>query len=58
MRLFSLRHVTQAGDAIIYRMPTDHDNRVQPADPSLANDYDSFAEAYTAESDAGIINVY
>jgi len=42
----------------MYRMPTDHDNRVAPADPSRANDYDSFAEAYTAESDAGIINVY
>jgi hypothetical protein len=42
----------------MYRMPTDHDNRVAPADPSRANDYDSFAEAYTAESEAGIINVY
>ena len=29
-----------------------------PADPSRVNDYDSFAEAYTAESDAGIINSY
>ena len=29
-----------------------------PADPSRVNDYDSFAEAYTAESDVGIINSY
>jgi SAM-dependent methyltransferase len=39
-------------------MPTDHENRVAPADPSRVNDYDSFAKSYTAESDAGIINVY
>ena len=29
-----------------------------PADPSTVNDYDSFAAAYAAESDAGIINAY
>jgi SAM-dependent methyltransferase len=39
-------------------MPTDHENRVPTADPSRANDYDSFAEAYSAESDSGIQNAY
>jgi SAM-dependent methyltransferase len=39
-------------------MPSVRDNRGLPADPSRVNDYDSFAEAYTAESDAGIQNAY
>jgi hypothetical protein len=29
-----------------------------PADPPRASHYDSFAEAYSAESDAGIQNSY
>jgi hypothetical protein len=29
-----------------------------PAGPAAVNDYDSFAAAYSAESDAGIINAY
>ena len=29
-----------------------------PADAASVNDYDSFAAAYSAESDAGIINAY
>jgi 2-polyprenyl-3-methyl-5-hydroxy-6-metoxy-1,4-benzoquinol methylase len=28
------------------------------ADPPRLNDYDSFAEAYTAETEAGLINAY
>ena len=27
-------------------------------DPAVANDYDSFAEAYTAETEANLINAY
>ena len=34
------------------------DEDAPPADPSTVNDYDSFAAAYSAESDAGIINAY
>ncbi|MGN9847318.1 class I SAM-dependent methyltransferase [Nonomuraea sp. H19] len=30
----------------------------QPADPAQANDYDSFAEAYSAETENNIINAY
>jgi hypothetical protein len=30
----------------------------EPAPPFSANDYDSLAEAYTAENDAGITNAY
>jgi ubiquinone/menaquinone biosynthesis C-methylase UbiE len=33
-------------------------HRGLPADPPAANNYDSFAEAYTAESDSGIQNAY
>ena len=36
--------------------PLDEDEL--PACPSAVNDYDSFAAAYSAESDAGIINAY
>ena len=36
--------------------PLDEDEL--PAGPSAVNDYDSFAAAYSAESDAGIINAY
>jgi SAM-dependent methyltransferase len=39
-------------------MPPVPENRALPTDPPGANDYDSFAEAYTAESDAGIQNAY
>lgn len=31
---------------------------VQPADPAQANDYDSFAEAYSAETEDNIMNGY
>jgi predicted TPR repeat methyltransferase len=40
------------------RMPPVPENRTQRADPARVNDYDSLAEAYTAESDAGIQNAY
>jgi len=29
-----------------------------PADPAVANDYDSFAEAYSAENEASLLNAY
>ena len=29
-----------------------------PADPVVANDYDSFAEAYSAETEANLVNAY
>ncbi|MFD0352364.1 class I SAM-dependent DNA methyltransferase [Streptomyces sp. NPDC127110] len=31
---------------------------VQPADPVLANDYDSFAEVYSAENENSLVNAY
>jgi SAM-dependent methyltransferase len=34
------------------------ENGALPADPSRANDYDSLAEAYTADTDDGIQNAY
>jgi ubiquinone/menaquinone biosynthesis C-methylase UbiE len=40
------------------RMPRFLENGALPTDPSPANDYDSLAEAYTADTDAGIQNAY
>ncbi|GAA5106199.1 class I SAM-dependent methyltransferase [Nocardia iowensis] len=34
------------------------ENCALPADPARANDYDSFAEAYTAENEASLYNAY
>ncbi len=34
------------------------DNRALPADSAPANDYDSFAEAYTAENETSLMNAY
>ena len=39
-------------------MPPVPETSAGPADPATANDYDSFAEAYTAETEAGLINAY
>jgi SAM-dependent methyltransferase len=39
-------------------MPNVPENRVESPHSSRANDYDSFAEEYTAENDAGIVNAY
>jgi SAM-dependent methyltransferase len=39
------------------RMPPVPENSA-PADPAVANDYDSFAEAYSAETEANLINGY
>nr|WP_066945095.1 class I SAM-dependent methyltransferase [Microtetraspora fusca] len=39
-------------------MSTVPENHVEPAHPSRANDYDSLAEAYAAENEAGIANAY
>jgi SAM-dependent methyltransferase len=40
------------------RMLPAPDGDALPADPPRVNDYDSFAEAYTVQSDAGIQNAY
>jgi ubiquinone/menaquinone biosynthesis C-methylase UbiE len=40
------------------RMATVPENGAHPSGPSRANDYDSFAEAYTTDSDAAIWNAY
>jgi SAM-dependent methyltransferase len=40
------------------RMPPVPENSAPPADPAVANDYDSFAEAYSAETEANLINGY
>ena len=39
-------------------MPPVPENSAPPADPAVANDYDSFAEAYSAETEANLINGY
>jgi len=39
-------------------MPPVPEHRGLPTDPSRANDYDSFAEAYSAENEASLISAY
>ena len=39
-------------------MPRVPETSARPADPAVTNDYDSFAEAYSAENEAGLINAY
>jgi SAM-dependent methyltransferase len=39
-------------------MPPVPENFAPPADPAVANDYDSFAEAYSAETEANLVNAY
>jgi SAM-dependent methyltransferase len=40
------------------RMPPVPDSSAGPANQTVANDYDSFAEAYSAETEANLINGY
>jgi SAM-dependent methyltransferase len=40
------------------RMPPVPENSGAPADPAVANDYDGFAGAYSAETEANLINAY
>jgi SAM-dependent methyltransferase len=40
------------------RMPPVPENSAPPAAPAAANDYDSFAQAYSAETEANLINAY
>jgi len=54
----TIGRMRQIGYASMDLVPPVPENRVLPTDPPRANDYDSFAEAYTAESDAGIQNAY
>ena len=39
-------------------MPPAPENSAPPADPAVANDYDGFAGAYSAETEANLINGY
>ena len=39
-------------------MPTVPESSAGPADPAVANDYDSFAVAYSAENEASLLNAY
>ena len=48
----------QVGYASMDRMPPVSESRALPADPPRVNDYDSFAEAYTAENEASLVNAY
>ncbi|WP_076091076.1 hypothetical protein [Streptomyces sp. IMTB 2501] len=34
------------------------ESRARPADPAQANDYDHFAEAYSAETENNLVNAY
>jgi SAM-dependent methyltransferase len=40
------------------RMPPVPETSARPADPAVTNDYDSFAEAYSAENEASLLNAY
>ena len=39
-------------------MPPVPENSAQPAAPAVVNDYDSFAEAYSAENEISLCNAY
>ncbi|MGB2567897.1 hypothetical protein ACPFP2_05520 [Micromonospora citrea] len=39
-------------------MSPDLDHSSRPAGPTLANDYDSFAEAYAIETESNLVNGY
>ena len=39
-------------------MPPVPENSARPADPAVANDYDGFAEAYSAENESSLLNAY
>jgi SAM-dependent methyltransferase len=39
-------------------MPPVPGTSAQPADPAVTNDYDNFAEAYSAENEASLLNAY
>jgi SAM-dependent methyltransferase len=39
-------------------MPPVPETSARPADPAVANDYDSFAEAYSAHNEASLLNAY
>ena len=48
----------QAGYASMDRMPTVPENPAWSADPPTVNDYDTLAEAYTADNETSLINGY
>src|SRR6516162_8357800 len=48
----------EAGHVRMDRMPAVPETSAGPADPVVANDYDSFAGAYCAENEASLLNAY
>ncbi|MEV1176515.1 class I SAM-dependent methyltransferase [Nonomuraea sp. NPDC049784] len=50
--------VTNVPENLAPRRPAWASTTTQPADPAQANDYDSFAEAYSAENENNIMNAY
>ncbi|MEV4116035.1 class I SAM-dependent methyltransferase [Nonomuraea sp. NPDC049695] len=50
--------VTNVPESPAPRRPAGGSTATQAADPAQANDYDSFAEAYTAETENNILNAY
>ena len=46
------------GCATMGRMSAALENSAGPEDQAVANDYDSFAEAYAAETESNLINGY
>jgi SAM-dependent methyltransferase len=48
----------EGGYATMDRVPQIPEISALPADPAKANDYDSFAEAYSAENESSLLNAY
>ncbi|MEU0565411.1 class I SAM-dependent methyltransferase [Nonomuraea sp. NPDC005983] len=53
-----MERVTNVPESLAPRGPAWASIATQPADPAQANDYDSFAEAYSAETENNILNAY
>jgi SAM-dependent methyltransferase len=53
-----MEHVTDVPASLAPGHPAWGSAATQPADPAQANDYDSFAEAYSAETENNIVNAY
>src|SRR5215813_3454113 len=48
----------KVGCVRVDRMPPVPGTSARPADPAVANDHDSFAEAYSAENETSLLNAY
>ncbi|MEV0594485.1 class I SAM-dependent methyltransferase [Nonomuraea cavernae] len=53
-----MERVTDGPESLAPRRPDWDSTATQPADPAPANDYDSFAEAYSAETENNLQNAY